>query len=140
VYLQAHKQTGWTMSGILMVFVGGGTGAVLRYGTSLAALRWLGPGVPLGTLAVNVVGSFLMGIFWAIFSANLEHALSLHARLLLATGFLGGFTTFSAFSLEAVSLWERGATGAAIAYLVGSVVLSVAALAAGLAITRAVAA
>jgi CrcB protein len=96
-------------------------------------LRLLGPGFPWGTLAVNVAGSLVMGVLAALLARSAE------ARLFLMTGALGGFTTFSAFSLDAVSLWERGDAGAAIAYAGASVAISLAALAAGLALGRALA-
>ncbi|MEM9755170.1 MAG: CrcB family protein, partial [Pseudomonadota bacterium] len=87
---------------------------------------------PLGVLTVNVVGSFLMGCFIG-FAAQRGFT---HLSPLVATGVLGGFTTFSAFSLEAVTLWERGETGLALAYVIGSVVLSIGALVLGLALAR----
>lgn len=123
------------MIGVLMVFLGGGAGAAARYGVSIAALSLFGPALPLGTLAVNVAGSFAMGLVWAYVSAHLE-TLPVEVRLMLATGFLGGFTTFSAFSLEAVSLWERGDGLLAAGYVLLSVVLSLAALALGLWLMR----
>ncbi len=126
------------MSGIAVVFVGGGIGAVLRHGVNLTAFRLFGPGLPLGTLSVNILGSFAMGAFWAYVVAHLDETLPNNLRLLIATGFLGGFTTFSAFSPDVVHLWERGAEGAAVGYGFGSLALSVAALVAGLWTARAV--
>jgi len=117
---------------LIYVALGGAIGASARYLTGLAAIRIMGPGFPWGTLVVNVIGSFLMGVLvvtLAQFSAN-------RFAPLLMTGLLGGFTTFSAFSLDAISLWERGDTGAAVTYVAVSVVLSVAALVAGLFIAR----
>ncbi|WP_425052892.1 fluoride efflux transporter CrcB [Psychromarinibacter sp. S121] len=119
-----------------MVALGGAVGASGRYLTGLAAIRLIGPGFPWGTLIVNVVGSFLMGVIvvaLAEFSAN-------RFAPLLMTGLLGGFTTFSAFSLDAVTLYERGALGTAALYVIASVVLSLGALFAGLAVARGVAA
>lgn len=127
------------MNSILLVFLGAGIGGVLRHGANLAAARLLGLGFPWGTFAVNVLGSFLMGLLagWLAVKApgDATHTL----RLFLATGVLGGFTTFSAFSLDAVVLWQRGETGLGIAYMGGSVILSIAGLIGGLALVRAVA-
>ena len=117
---------------LLHVALGGAIGASARYLTGVAALRLMGPGFPWGTLAVNVIGSFLMGaivIILAELSAN-------RFAPLLMTGLLGGFTTFSAFSLDAVTLWERGEAMQAATYVVASVVLSLAALMAGLFVAR----
>lgn len=89
----------------MLVFLGGGLGSVLRWLTGLAAVRLLGPAFPFGTLAVNIIGCFVMGLFYRLLP-SLEagpHA----ARLLLMTGMLGGYTTFSAFALDAASLWMR---------------------------------
>ncbi|MEN0040599.1 MAG: fluoride efflux transporter CrcB [Pseudomonadota bacterium] len=120
---------------IALIFLGGGAGAVSRHLVNGVALRAVGPNFPAGTLAVNVIGSLLMGLFigWIVKSGA-----STETRLLVATGFLGGFTTFSAFSLDVANLWERGAGGVALVYVVASVILSVAAVFAGLAIARAV--
>ncbi|GAA6149754.1 fluoride efflux transporter CrcB [Pseudooceanicola nitratireducens] len=117
---------------LLHVALGGAIGASARYLTGVAALRLMGPGFPWGTLVVNVIGSFLMGaivIILAELSAN-------RFAPLLMTGLLGGFTTFSAFSLDAVTLWERGETMQAATYVAASVVLSLAALMAGLFVAR----
>jgi fluoride exporter len=121
----------------LLVFLGGGIGAAGRHGVNVAAARLLGTGFPWGTLIVNVVGSFAMGLIAAWFAFRAGSGLSQHARLLLTTGVLGGFTTFSAFSLDAALLWERGAVVAAVSYVLGSVVVSIAGLFAGLALVRA---
>jgi CrcB protein len=117
---------------LLHVALGGAIGASARYLTGVAALRLMGPGFPWGTLVVNVIGSFLMGaivIILAELSAN-------RFAPLLMTGLLGGFTTFSAFSLDAVTLWQRGETMQAATYVAASVVLSLAALMAGLFVAR----
>ncbi|EFL90074.1 fluoride efflux transporter CrcB [Ahrensia sp. R2A130] len=118
---------------LFLIFLGGGLGAASRHLVNGAALRALGPAFPAGTLAVNVVGSLLMGLFigWAI-----RNGTSNETRLLVATGFLGGFTTFSAFSLDVANMWERSATSAAFGYIAASVLLSVGAVFAGLAIAR----
>ena len=112
----------------LLVFLGGGLGALLRYGAGrLAAF-------PFGTLIVNVSGCLAMGLLlgW-LTSRGADHG---PARLFLATGLLGGFTTFSAFSFDTLLLWQRGAHGAAFAYVAASVILSLAAVALGFALTR----
>ena len=107
-------------------------GSVARYLTYVAVARGIGPGLPWGTVIVNVVGSFLMGVLAVLL---VERGASRHAPFLM-TGILGGFTTFSAFSLDAVALWERGEAVQAAAYVAGSVSLSLAALVAGMALTR----
>lgn len=121
----------------LLVFLGGGIGAAGRHGVNVAAARLLGIGFPWGTLIVNILGSFAMGLIAAWFAFRLDTGLSQHARLFLTTGILGGFTTFSAFSLDAALFWERGAIVVAAAYVLVSVVLSIAGLFAGLALVRA---
>jgi CrcB protein len=123
------------MGSYLLVFLGGGIGAALRHGVNRASLALLGPAFPYGTLLVNVAGSALMGALAAWFAGRAGAGDS--ARLFLGTGVLGGFTTFSAFSLDAVALWERGQAGASLAYVAASVLLSVAALLAGMAAMRA---
>ena len=122
--------------GFLVVFLGAGLGGACRHGVNLLALRALTPGAfPFGTFAINVVGSFLMGV--AVEWFTLEGTRSAEwPRLLLTTGVLGGFTTFSAFSLEAILLYQRGEVWPAALYVVGSVVLSLAGLLLGLALVR----
>lgn len=123
------------MTPILQVALGGALGAAARYLTGIAVARLLGGGFPWGTLIVNVAGSFAMGVLAvAVLQAG-------EGRLgpFLITGLLGGFTTFSAFSLDAVSLFERGQAGLAAGYVAASVVLSLAALFAGLALFRGIA-
>jgi CrcB protein len=122
-----------------LVMLGGAIGAGCRHLVNLAALRLLGPGFPAGTLAANVVGCLLMGLLAGYFAHRYAGGGGQGLRLFLATGLLGGFTTFSAFSLDAVLLWERGAIFGSLAYVSASVVLSIAALLAGLALTRALA-
>ena len=117
---------------LLQVALGGAIGAVARYLTGLGAARLAGAAFPYGTLTVNVLGSLLMGVLAALMLQKAGAKLS----PFLMTGILGGFTTFSAFSLDAVSLWEKGATGAAVFYVLASVILSIGALVAGLAIAR----
>jgi CrcB protein len=124
------------MQAYLLVFLGAGLGGALRHGVNVGCARVCGPAFPWGTLTVNIVGSFVMGALagWLAFKA--EHGWSQPLRLFLSTGVLGGFTTFSAFSLDAVLLWERGQTGLAAAYVAASVILSIAGLMAGLALVR----
>lgn len=111
-------------------------GAVLRYLTGIGVLRVFGATpMPLGVLAVNVLGSLLAGLFVA-FAAQRG---VMHLSPLIVTGVLGGFTTFSAFSLEAVALYERGAIGLATIYVLANVILSLAALMLGLALGRSLA-
>ena len=120
------------MMQILAVGLGGALGAMARYGVVMAAARLTGGGFPVGVLSVNVVGSFLMGVVFVL----VEQRGMTHLAPFVMGGLLGGFTTFSAFSLEAVSLWERGAAGQAGLYVAMSVVLSIAGLVAGLAVAR----
>ena len=121
---------------LLYVMVGGAVGSGARYLTGSAVTALLGPDYPFGTLAVNIVGGLLMGVLVGVLARN---SASEHWRLLLAVGVLGGFTTFSAFSLEVVTMIERGAFGVALGYVLVSVIGSVAALFAGLSAVRAVA-
>jgi fluoride exporter len=116
-----------------LVFLGGGVGAALRHAVNLAAAR-LGFAFPTGTLAVNVLGSVLMGVLVAWFA--LRTGVDQNVKLLLTTGLLGGFTTFSAFSLDSALLWQRGAFAELALYAGGSVLLSVAGLFAGMAAVR----
>jgi fluoride exporter len=120
----------------LVVFLGAGIGGALRHGVNVGAARLFGVGFPSGTLAVNVIGGVAMGVLagWLALKAGETWTQSL--RLFLATGVLGGFTTFSAFSLDAVVLWQRGESIAAGAYVLASVALSIAGLLAGLFIVR----
>jgi fluoride exporter len=123
------------MIGLVAVAAGGAAGSVCRYLVGLAALRLFGPAFPYGTVAVNVFGSFVMGVLAVVIGSRVGGGEP--AKLLLMTGFLGGFTTFSAFSLDVVRLVERGDAGLAVLYGVASVGLSLAAIAAGLAVARA---
>jgi CrcB protein len=122
--------------GYLIVFLGGGLGAALRHGINLAAFRLVGTAFPYGTMFINVAGSLAMGLITEYFA--LKSGMPQHWRLFLTTGILGGFTTFSAFSLEAALLYERGQLAGAAIYVVASVVLAIGALFAGLAIVRAI--
>ena len=117
----------------LLVFVGGGLGAISRHAANRAGLALLGPGFPWWTIVVNVDGCYLIALLAGLFgSLETGH----NARLFLITGFLGGFTTFSAFSLDALTLWERGAPLQAGLYILGSVILSLIAAAVGLMVSR----
>lgn len=118
----------------LIVFFGGGVGAALRHAVNRASLTWLGVDFP-GTMFVNVLGSLFMGVL-AQFLLGRSGEMQ-EWRLFLATGVLGGFTTFSAFSLDAAGMWQRGDYLTCAAYAVGSVLLSIAALLAGMAAVRA---
>ncbi|MGE0613881.1 MAG: fluoride efflux transporter CrcB [Hyphomicrobiales bacterium] len=119
---------------ILLVALGGAAGAALRHLVNLGALRLVGPGFPWGTMAINIAGSLVMGLFvgWLAARAGASEAL----RLFVATGILGGFTTFSAFSLDFAVLWERGTAGAAFGYALASVAGSILALFVGLWLAR----
>ena len=120
--------------GYAIVFFGAGIGGALRHGVNLAAVRLFGFGFPYGTLIVNVLGSLLMGLLAGYFAYRT--GIPQHVRLFLTTGVLGGFTTFSAFSLDAALLMERHAYWSAAAYMAGSVLLSLLALFAGLSLFR----
>ena len=123
------------MMNILLIGAGGALGAVSRHYVGQAALRTLGSGQPWGTLAVNILGGLLMGLLVGWLAAT-ERADATSIRYLAAVGFLGGFTTFSAFSLEMVRLIETRAWLNAFGYATGSVVLSVGAVIVGLMIMR----
>lgn len=120
--------------GFVIVFLGAGFGGALRHGVNLAALRWFGVGFPAGTLAINVAGSLAMGLIAGYFA--LKGNAPQGWRLFLTTGILGGFTTFSAFSLDAVLLWERGEALLAALYVGASVALSLLGLVLGLTLVR----
>ncbi len=118
---------------LLQVALGGALGASARYLTGVAAMRTFGPGFPWATVIVNVAGSLLMGVLVVV----LAHKGGTRLAPFLMTGVLGGFTTFSAFSLDALTLWERGQALAAAAYVAGSVALSLAGIVAGAYLARA---
>ncbi len=121
----------WTL---IQVATGGAIGAIARYMTNIGLLRLIGPGFPWGTLTVNVVGSFLMGLTWVL----LDVRGAMRFAPLVMTGVLGGFTTFSAFSLDAVTMVERGQAGLGLIYVAVSVAASIGALFAGVLIARGV--
>lgn len=118
----------------LLVFVGGGLGASLRHAVNVGCARACGTNFPYGTFVINITGSLVMGLIagYLAFKGDASQPW----RLFIMTGILGGYTTFSAFSLDAVLLYERGQLGVAAFYVVGSVVLSIAGLLAGLALVR----
>ncbi|QHO78590.1 protein CrcB [Bradyrhizobium sp. CCBAU 051011] len=118
----------------LLVFVGGGLGATLRHLINVTCARCLGPGFPWGTFIINISGSTVMGLIAGYLAFKGEA--SQPWRLFLMTGILGGYTTFSAYSLDAALLYERGELTLAALYVIGSVVLSIAGLFAGLALVR----
>lgn len=120
--------------GFLLVFLGAGLGGALRHATNLLFARTFTLDYPYATLFINVSGSLLMGVIAGYFALRGEAPQA--ARLLLTTGVLGGFTTFSAFSLDAALLYERGQLAAAAAYVLGSVLLSILGLFAGLFLIR----
>ncbi|MBB6178061.1 fluoride efflux transporter CrcB [Pseudorhizobium flavum] len=118
----------------LVVFLGAGLGGAARHAVNIGAARLLGYGFPFGTLSVNVLGSLMMGLLAQAFV--MRSGLPQELRLFLATGLLGGFTTFSTFSLDIVSLWERGQWGLAATYVAVSLIASVAGLFLGLSLIR----
>ena len=118
----------------LIVFLGAGIGGALRHGVNVGAARLFGFGFPLGTLIVNISGSFLIGLLAGYFA--FRPGIGQDVRLFLTTGILGGFTTFSTFSLDAALLIERGEMISATAYVVGSVGIGLMAFFAGLMLFR----
>ena len=119
---------------LLSVALGGAIGASARYLVNVGVMRFVGPGFPYGTIIANVVWSFLMGLIVVVLAHRGNQALA----PFLMTGLLGGFTTFSAFSLDTLTLFERGEVGLAGLYVGASVTLSLAAIAVGVLVTRAV--
>ena len=119
---------------LVLVAIGGAVGSSLRHLVNLAALRFVGQGFPWSTLMINIVGSFAIGAFMELLVRRL--GVSNEVRLFIATGVLGGFTTFSAFSLDFALLWERGASIPALAYLLASVIGAIVALFMGLWLAR----
>jgi CrcB protein len=125
----------FAMTHILLVAAGGALGSVLRYLVGLWTLRSFGPSFPWGTLTVNITGSFLIGVFAEVIAR--KFGASAEMRVFLITGILGGYTTFSAFSLDAITLLERGEPVTALIYVASSVLLSALAVFAGLVLMRA---
>ena len=122
------------MNGILYVALGGALGASARHMLGMGTLKAFGPGYPYGTMAANVIGGFLMGLLAGWLALKVSGGANL--RLFLGVGLLGGFTTFSAFSLDAVLMYEKKAYGALFGYVGGSVILSIGALMMGLILAR----
>ena len=122
----------------LLVFVGAGFGGMLRHALNMFIPRLVGGGFPWNTAFINISGSIVMGLLvgWLAFRAGAEWTQSL--RLFVATGILGGYTTFSTFSLEAIVLLERNQPGAALAYVGGSVLFGVVGLWGGLTLARSI--
>ena len=118
----------------LLVFLGGGIGAALRHGVNVGFARHVGIGFPFHTLFENVSGSLAMGLLIGYFA--FRGGISQHLRLFLTTGILGGYTTFSAFSLDTVLLWERHHYGTAALYVSASVIASIAGLMLGMTLLR----
>jgi len=128
------EEAGKAQMHYVLVFIGGGLGSTLRHIVNVVSPRILGTAFPYHTFTINISGSIVMGLI-AGYLASKGDA-SQPWRLFLMTGILGGFTTFSAFSLDAALLYERGAIGLALFYVLGSVVFSIAGLFAGLALVR----
>ncbi len=125
------------MRHVFLVAIGGGLGAALRHLANMGALRLFGPNFPWGTMGINIAGSLAMGIFIELLARR--YGGSNELRLFVATGILGGFTTFSAFSLDFSVLLERSAMGQALFYALASVILSILALFIGLWLVRMIA-
>ena len=121
------------MMGYLVVFVGAGVGGTIRHGMNIWVARLMGTHFPWHTLVINISGSLIMGLVAGWFIRHHDEG---HVRLFLATGILGGYTTFSAFSLDAVLLWERHELLMAALYVGGSVAGAIAGLVLGLWISR----
>ena len=122
------------MKTLLAVALGGALGSLGRYGFGIVATKWLGTGFPWGTLGVNVIGGFVMGVVVGL--GALKFNLDPTLRAFLTVGILGGFTTFSAFSLDAALMLEKHQNLAAAIYILSSVCLSIGALFAGLRLVR----
>ena len=122
------------MNSYLIVFLGAGIGGAARHGVNVSAVRLLGYNFPYGTMAVNVAGSIMIGLLAGWFAHKADPGQA--GRLFLTTGILGGFTTFSAFSLDAALLYQRGQLGVAALYVAASVGLALAGLFAGLFLVR----
>ncbi len=114
---------------LLFVFICGGLGSVARYAMMKGIGKIMGAGFPWHTLGVNLIGAFLIGMVTAVLAFRSSSAEP--ARLMLITGFLGGFTTFSAFSLEAALMWQRGDYTALVTYVAASVIGTIIAVLAG---------
>lgn len=122
------------MNMILAIGAGGAIGAILRHFVGMLAIHWGGGNFPWNTLCVNVIGSFIMGALVAYFAHSWNPPMEVKA--FLTVGVLGAFTTFSIFALDVANLWERGASMAAMGYIMASIMLSIMALFAGMTIIR----
>jgi len=122
------------MNLVIAIAAGGAIGAVLRHYAGLLVLSLIGFSFPWGTLGVNVIGSFFMGVLITYFAEVWNP--SAEIRAFLTVGLLGAFTTFSAFSLDFVNLWQRGDVISAMGYVLVSVILSILALFAGMFLVR----
>ncbi len=118
----------------LLVALGGASGAVARYAVNVFVIHQFGTGFPLATLLVNIVGSFLMGVLTGLVALGWD--ISPRAQLLLMTGLLGGFTTFSAFSIDVLALHERGQILGILSYVMASVLFSITAALLGVVLAR----
>lgn len=119
---------------VTLIALGGAAGTALRYGISVGMLRWLGPAFPWGTLAANVIGSFLLGVVMEV--SGERELFGVQAKLVLGTGVMGGFTTYSSFNLETLRLAEQGAWGRAAIYVGATVAVCLLAGLGGLALAR----
>jgi CrcB protein len=122
------------MSDLLLVMLGGALGSLSRYGMGLGAVQLFGPAFPIGTMLINISGSFILGV---LVSLSGPMAISSGTRLFLATGFCGGYTTFSTFSVETLNLMEKGSYGLALVYLFGNLLGGILAAWAGFILARA---
>jgi fluoride exporter len=118
---------------VAVLSVGGALGVNARYWLGVWMNRWANPSFPWATFTINVSGSFAIGFLTMALARWLPHP---HFRLLVLVGFLGGYTTFSSFSFESLTLWERGAVGVSLTYMVGSVVAGFLAVGLGLGLAR----
>ncbi len=121
---------------VAILSIGGSLGVNTRYWLGVAISRSIGTRFPWATFAINVSGSFAIGLLTVLLGRWLPHP---HARLLVVVGFLGGYTTFSSFSMEVLTLWERGESGPCLGYILGSVIGGLVAVLLGTAAGRALA-
>lgn len=119
---------------VIAIALAGGAGTALRHGVNVGMVRWLGPSFPWPTLTVNIVGSLLLGVVMEL--AGDREIAGVQAKLVLGTGLLGGFTTYSSFNLETLRLFEQGAYGRASIYLGATLIVCLLAGAAGIALGR----
>ena len=124
------------MNPYILVALGGALGSMARYGSGVVVGKAWGSSFPLGTMLINIVGSLAMGLFIG-YLTRATPAWQADGRLFVAVGIFGGFTTFSSFSLDAIAMLERGEIGPALLYVVGSVLIGLAALYGGLLVMRA---